>query len=167
MRLHSLRILWPTGPMKGRNYPKLCRLPGKEHLPWIFEGMDKHAMTHMLPTEPLVAAHLHPRLSATSYRPPTLPYKAHCVQSTMTERAYKAAALMVKPLNVTSMLTAYQVELFDDMIYLPNISMWDERTKIHGCWRVQRCVVLSDGGSAYGGPIGLFHMHTEWFALWA
>lgn len=61
-------------------------------------------------TEPLVAAHLHPRLSATSSRSPTHPAKAYCFQYTMTEWAYKVASLKVRAFNSTSMLSAYQVE---------------------------------------------------------
>lgn len=60
--------------------------------------------------EPLVAAHLHPRLWATSSRSPTHPAKANCFQYAMTEWAYKVASLTVRAFNSTSMLSAYQVE---------------------------------------------------------
>eukprot|EP00064_Thunnus_orientalis_P009417 superscaffoldBa00001195_g9441 len=53
-------------------------------------------------------SHLHSWLSTASCRNPTLLLKADHFQSAMTERAYRAAALAVRVLNVSSMLAAYQ-----------------------------------------------------------
>ncbi len=87
-----------------------------------FEGMDKLAMAHM------VAAHVHPRLAATL--PTQTTHLLLRFKSVMTERAYKAAALTVRTFNVTSMLSAYQSELFDDTVDVPDPSVWDEITTI-------------------------------------
>lgn len=62
--------------------------------------MEKFGILHMPPMEPFVATHLHPWLMTASTRKPTLPSKA----DTMTERAYKGAALVVRVLNGSSML---------------------------------------------------------------
>lgn len=80
--------------------------------------------------EPLVAAHLYPRLTTASSRSPTIPSKADHFQSTMTERAYKAAALAVRALNVSSMVTAYQADLCEDMATNPDLVVWEEITVI-------------------------------------
>ena len=110
--------------------------------------MEKLGLLHMPPMEPLVAAHLQPRLSSASNRSPTLPAKADRFQSAMTEQAYKAAALSVRALNVSSMLTAYQAELCEDMANKPEPAVWDEITVITDiCLRVQRCAVQATGKS--------------------
>ena len=49
-----------------------------------------------------------------SSRSPSLPSKSDRFQSALTEKAYKAAALSAKALNVLSLLTAYQAELCED-----------------------------------------------------
>ncbi|KAF7656793.1 hypothetical protein LDENG_00036260 [Lucifuga dentata] len=102
-------------------------------------------MARMPPMETLVAAHLHPKLSAVSTRDPTLPSKAERFQSTLTERAYKVAALLVRALNVTSMLTAYQVGLFDDVTDTLQTSVWEDITITDICLRVQHCAVQAMG----------------------
>ena len=113
-----------------------------------FEGMEKLGLLRMPPMEPLVAAHLQPRLSAAPSRNPTLPTKADRFQSAMTERAYKAAALSVRALNVSSMLTAYQAELCADMTVKPEPAVWEEIMAITDiCLRVQRCAVQATGKS--------------------
>lgn len=48
----------------------------------------------------------------------------------MTERAYKAAALAVRALNVSSMVTAYQADLCEDMATNPDLVVWEEITVI-------------------------------------
>ena len=137
--LEEVTVSWKQNP-----YSSKTTIQGASSLD--VEGMDKHAMARMPPMEPLVAAHLHPRLSAASSRAPTLPTKGDRFQSAMTERAYKAAALTVRALNVTSMLSAYQAELFDDIADVPDCSAWDEITTIADiCLRVQRCAVQAAG----------------------
>ncbi|KAK7901815.1 hypothetical protein WMY93_018584 [Mugilogobius chulae] len=111
-----------------------------------FVDMEKLGMARMPYTESMVAAHLHRKLSAMSTRPPTHPSKADRFQSSMAERAYKAAALSVRALNVTSMLTAYQAKLFDDMTQVPNVTAWDDITTVSDlCLRVQRCAIQGVG----------------------
>lgn len=50
----------------------------------------------------------------------------------LTERAYKAAALTVRPLNVSSRLTAYQAELCEDMATKPEPVVWEVSNVILG-----------------------------------
>ncbi|KAK5927054.1 hypothetical protein CgunFtcFv8_022579 [Champsocephalus gunnari] len=70
------------------------------------DGMERLGLLHIPPMEPLVAAHLLPRMGQPPSRNPTLPAKTDRFQSTMTERAYRAAALSTRALNVSSTLTA-------------------------------------------------------------
>lgn len=108
------------------------------------EGMEKEGLLRMPPMEPLVAAHLLPRRSTTSS--PTLPSKADRFQSSMTERAYKAVALSVRALNVTSLLTAYQAELQDEMTANPGQVQWDEICIVTDLsLRLQRCAIQAAG----------------------
>ncbi|XP_029973330.1 uncharacterized protein LOC115407110 [Salarias fasciatus] len=138
--LDELSSSWKDHPFSGRS-----SIHGASSLDC--EGMEKLGILRMPPMEPLVAAHLHPRLAASS-RDPTLPSKADRIQSAMTERAYRAAALAVRALNVSSMLSAYQAELFEDMATKPDPAVWDEITVITDiCLRVQRCAVQATGKS--------------------
>ncbi|KAK5933730.1 hypothetical protein CgunFtcFv8_014189 [Champsocephalus gunnari] len=110
------------------------------------DGMERLGLLRMPPMEPLVAAHLQPRLASTPSRNPMLPAKADRFQSAMTERAYKAAALSARALNVSSLLTAYQAELCEDMSSRPEPAVWDEIAAITDiCLRVQRCAVQAMG----------------------
>lgn len=57
----------------------------------------------------------------------------------MAAQAHKVAAMMMRVLNVTSMLSAYQAEHFDDMTEVPDTSMQDEITTVADIiLRVQR-----------------------------
>uniref|UniRef100_A0A1A8PZ04 ribonuclease H n=1 Tax=Nothobranchius rachovii TaxID=451742 RepID=A0A1A8PZ04_9TELE len=133
--LQEVRSSWDKHPFSSRS-----PVQGASSLD--FEGMEKAGMLRMPPMEPLVAAHLHPRLSATSSRPPALPAKADRFQSALNERAYKAAAISVRALNVSSMLSAYQAELCEDMNTKPDPEVWEEITVLTDiCLRVQRCAV--------------------------
>lgn len=58
------------------------------------------------------------------------PASTQACRLTMTERTYKAAALTVRALNITSMLTACQVELLDDLADVPETSVWGSITRI-------------------------------------
>lgn len=80
-----------------------------------FEDMEKHGMAHMPPIEPLVSAHITPKLPVTSFTPPSHSKNTDSFQSAMTEQAYKAVSMAVRALNITSMLAAYQAEIFEDM----------------------------------------------------
>ena len=59
-------------------------------------------------------------------------------QSTLTEKAYKAAALLARALNVLSVLTAYQAEICKDFEQTQDPATW-------GCLRLQRCTVQATG----------------------
>ncbi|KAK5922595.1 hypothetical protein CgunFtcFv8_019841 [Champsocephalus gunnari] len=65
------------------------------------DGIEKLGLLRIPPMEPLVAAHLLPRMGPSPSRNPTLPAKSDRFQSTMTERSYKAAALSARALNVS------------------------------------------------------------------
>ena len=138
--LDELSTSWKDHPFSGKN-----PIHGASSLD--FEDMEKLGLLRLPPMEPLVAAHLHPRQTNSS-RNPTLPTKADRFQSAMTERAYRAAALCARALNVSSMLTAYQAELCEDMSTRPDPAVWEEITVITDiCLRVQRCAVQATGKS--------------------
>ncbi|KAK5915482.1 hypothetical protein CesoFtcFv8_001068 [Champsocephalus esox] len=110
------------------------------------DGMERLGLLHIPPMEPLVAAHLLPRMGPSPSRNPTLPAKTNRFQSTMTERAYKAAALSARALNVSSMLTAYQAELCEDLSSDSGPATLDEIAAVTDiCLRVQRCAVQATG----------------------
>ena len=91
------------------------------------EVMESLSLLRMPPMEPLVAAHLHgSRLSAVSFRSPSLPSKSDRFQSALTEKAYNAAALSARVLNVLSLLTAYQAELCEDFVQAQDPATWEE-----------------------------------------
>lgn len=137
--LDEVSVSWKDRPFSSKN-----PIFGASSLDFL--EMERLGMARMPPMEPMVAAHLHPKLSATSTRSPAHPSKSDRFQSTLTERAYKAAALSVRALNVTSMLTAYQAELCEDMSDVPNPAIWDDITTVSDiCLRVQRCAVQAVG----------------------
>lgn len=84
-----------------------------------FEGMVT-ASTLQMP--PMVAAHLYPRLYS---RPPTLPSKGDRFQSVVNVKAYEAAVISIRALNVTSMLSSYRDELCEDMAAKPDPNVWE------------------------------------------
>lgn len=99
--------------------------------------------------EPLDAAHLHPQLLAMSSRSPSLPSKSDHFQSVLSEKTYKAAALLARALNVLSLLTAYQAQLCEDFAWTPDLVTWKEIPIITDmCLRIQRCVIQATHGSA-------------------
>lgn len=82
--------------------------------------------------EQVVASHLHPShwsvLAAAGH---TLPSKMERFSASMYQKMYKSAAQSVKNLNVITLLTAYQVELFQEMGLLldkgsPSLKKWEE-----------------------------------------
>ena len=129
-----------------RDHPHNSRspIPGASSLDC--EAMESLGLLRMPPMEPLVAAHLHPRLSAVSSRSPSLPSKSDRFQSALTEKAYKAVALLARALNVLSLLTAYQAELCEDFGQTQDPAMWEEIPVVTDlCLRVQRCAVQATG----------------------
>uniref|UniRef100_A0A0F8CZ58 Uncharacterized protein n=1 Tax=Larimichthys crocea TaxID=215358 RepID=A0A0F8CZ58_LARCR len=96
--------------------------------------------------EPLVAAHLHPQLSAVSSMSPSLLSKSDRFQSALTEKAYKTVVLSARVLNVLSLLTAYQAELYEDFVPTQDPVAWEEITVITDlCLCVQRCAARATG----------------------
>ncbi|KAK5903984.1 hypothetical protein CgunFtcFv8_007718 [Champsocephalus gunnari] len=110
------------------------------------DGMERLGLLRIPPMEPLVATHLLPRMAPSPSRNPTLPAKADRFQSTMTERSYRAAALSARALNASSLLTAYQAELCEDLSSNPGPATLDEMAAVTDiCLRVQRCAVQATG----------------------
>ena len=130
---------WRDRPYSGRS-----PIPGASSLDC--EAMEGLGLLRMPPMEPLVAAHLHPQLSVVSSRSPSLPSKSDRFQSALTEKAYEAAALSARALNVLSLLTAYQAELCEDFVQTQDPVTWEEIPVITDlCLRVQRCAVQAAG----------------------
>ena len=129
---------------KDRPYSSRSPIPGASSLDC--EAMESLGLLRMPPMEPLVAAHLHPRLSTVSSRSAALPLKSDRFQSALTEKTYKAAALSARALNVLSMLTAYQAELCEDFAQAQDAATWEEIMVITDlCLRIQRCAVQATG----------------------
>lgn len=87
--------------------------------------MESHGVRQMPPIEPLVATHLHPKTPLT-LSAPSLPSKTDRFQSSLTDKCYKAAALSARALNASSILTAYQAELEENMTAKPDTTLWKE-----------------------------------------
>ena len=130
---------------KDRPHSSRSPIPGASSLDC--EGMENLGLLRMPPMEPLVAAHLHPKqLSSVSSRGPALPHKSDRFQSALSEKAYKAAALSARALNVLSMLTAYQAELCEDYSRSQDQYTWEEISVITDLsLRIQRCAVQATG----------------------
>ena len=111
-------------PWRDRPYSSWSPIPRASSL--NCEVMESLGLLRMPPKEPLVAAHLYPWLSAVSSRSPSLPSKSDRFQSVLTEKAYKAAALSARALNVLSLLTAYQAELCEDFGQTQDPVTWEE-----------------------------------------
>lgn len=60
----------------------------------------------------------------------------------MTEWDYKATALAVRALNVSSILVAYQADVCEDMVTKPDPAVWEEITVVTDiCLHMQQCPV--------------------------
>lgn len=82
--LDEMARSWKNGP-----YSRRSSIPRASFLDC--KAMESLGVLHMPPMKPLIAAHLHPRLSAVSSWSPSLPSKSDRFQSALTEKAYKAA----------------------------------------------------------------------------
>lgn len=81
-----------------------------------------------------------------SLRSPSLPSKSDRVQSALSERAYRAAALAARVFNVLCLPTAYQAELCEDYARACEPAVWEEIPVIADlCLRVHRCAVQTTG----------------------
>ncbi|XP_049432685.1 uncharacterized protein LOC125889068 [Epinephelus fuscoguttatus] len=109
------------------------------------EGMESHGLRNIPPVEPVVAAHLHPKASLSSLGP-ALPSRADRFQSSLTDKAYKAAALSARALNATSLLMAYQAELEEEMTASPDPMLWEEMCVITDhCLHLHKVAIQSQG----------------------
>ncbi|KAK5915385.1 hypothetical protein CesoFtcFv8_000978 [Champsocephalus esox] len=123
------------------------------------DGMERLSLLRIPPMEPLVA-HLLPKVGPSPSRNPTLPAKANRFQFTMTEKSYKAAALSARALNMSSLLTAYQAELCEDLLGSPGAATLDEMAAVTDiCLRVQRCAVQGNGDHAGAGKSEMAQPH--------
>ena len=133
-----------TRSWKDRPYSSRSPIPGASS--FDCESMESLGLLRMPPMEPLVAAHLHGRPSMVSSRSAVLPSKSDRFQSALTEKAYKAAALSARALNILSILTAYQAELCEDFTKAQDAATWEEIPVVADlCLRVQRCAVQATG----------------------
>lgn len=84
------------------------------------------------PVESSVANHLNPsRRAALSSTGASLPGKTERFAASVFQKIYKSSALAVRALNATSLLTAYQAELLEEMgrqldSGSPNPALWEE-----------------------------------------
>ncbi|KAK7905174.1 hypothetical protein WMY93_017781 [Mugilogobius chulae] len=125
--------------------PLTAKTPAQGGAVLDWDGMEEKGFSHLPPIEPLVASHLYPRKSMTAAGP-ALPSKADCLQTTLTEKSYKAVATSMRALNASSMLLAYQAELQDDMNSSPDPVVWDELCVVTDlCLRLHRCAVQACG----------------------
>ncbi|XP_060909710.1 uncharacterized protein LOC132986985 [Labrus mixtus] len=110
--------------------------------------MEERGFSHLPPVEPLLAAYLHPSQKSTmTSASPSLPSKADCFQSSLTEKGYKAVAMSVRALNASSLLLAYQAELEDNNGNL-TLALWDELCVVTDlCLRLHRCAVQTSGSA--------------------
>lgn len=129
-----------SNPLSAKN-----PVQGGSALDWV--DMEEKGFSHLPPVEPLVASHLHPTHKSTmTAAGPTLPSKADCFQSSVTEKGYKAVAMSVKALNASSLLLAYQAEIQEEMSNTPTSELWDELCVVTDlCLRLHRCAVQASG----------------------
>lgn len=90
------------------------------------EVMDRLGLLCLLRMEPLVAAHLHPRVSTMPSSSSKHPSKSDRLQSALKERAYKVSTLTTRTLNALSLVKPYQVELCQDFNRMCDQTVWDE-----------------------------------------
>ncbi|KAI5629051.1 hypothetical protein C0J50_8203, partial [Silurus asotus] len=99
------------------------------------EVHDMEALGMCNPPPPLelsVASHLHPnRRAALSSSSPSLPGRTERLSASLFQKIYRSSALAVRALNATSMLTAYQAELMEEMgkqidAGSPVSALWEE-----------------------------------------
>ncbi len=113
-------------------------------LDWV--DMEDKGFSHLPLVKPLLSSHLHLTQSTMTSAGPALPSKADCFQSSLTEKGYKAVVILVKALNVSSLLLAYQAELEDNMSTSPTPALWDELCVVTDlCLHLHRCAVQASG----------------------
>lgn len=96
--------------------PFKCKLPTKGYSQLEIHGMEELGLAGPPVMESSVAYHLHPNccsLAASSSI--SLPTKMERVTAAIFRRMYKYGAQAVSSLNVTTLLSAYQAEILEEM----------------------------------------------------
>ncbi|RXN29965.1 copper homeostasis cutC -like protein [Labeo rohita] len=92
------------------------RVPVKGYSSLDVSEMEGLGLSNLPTVEQSVAHHLHPnRRTTLSSASPSLPGKMERFTASMYQKIYKSSALAVRALNVTSLLTAYQAELLEEL----------------------------------------------------
>lgn len=107
------------------------RVPVKGFTQVDVHGMDGLGLSLPPTVEPSVANHLNPSRRTPSTANLSLPGKAERFSASILQKMYKSSGLGVRALNATSLLTAYQAELMDEMgkqldAGTPNPVVWEE-----------------------------------------
>lgn len=108
------------------------RVPVKGYSSLDVSEMEGLGLSNPPTVEQSVAHHLHPnRRTTLSSASPSLPGKMERFTASMYQKMYKSSALAVRALNVTSLLTAYQAELLEELgtqldAGNPNPAVWEE-----------------------------------------
>lgn len=142
--------------------PFKSKLPTKGYSKLEIHGMGELGLAEPPAVEPSVALHLHPNqrsLSASSTT--SLPNKAERLTASVFQRMYRYGAQSVCSLNATTLLSAYQAEILEEMGQqldsgAPNPALWDEicvvndlilrssRGAVQGCGRVMGLAVSGE-----------------------
>ncbi|RXN12479.1 putative GAG protein [Labeo rohita] len=108
------------------------RVPVKGFSRLDVHNMEELGMSNPPPVELSVAHHLNPnRRAAFSSTSASLPGRTERLTASVFQKIYHSSALAVRALNATSLLTAYQAELMEEMgrqmdAGSPNPALWEE-----------------------------------------
>ncbi|XP_073677299.1 uncharacterized protein [Garra rufa] len=108
------------------------RVPVKGFSRLDVQNMEELGMSNPPPVELSVAHHLNPnRKAAFSSASASLPGRTERLTASVFQKIYRSSALAVRALNATSLLTAYQAELMEEMgrqmdAGSPNPALWEE-----------------------------------------
>ncbi|RXN15610.1 putative GAG protein [Labeo rohita] len=108
------------------------RVPVKGFSRLDVHNMEELGMSNPPPVELSVAHHLNPnRRAAFSSASASLPGRTERLTASVFQKIYRSSALAVRALNATSLLTAYQAELMEEMgrqmdAGSPNPALWEE-----------------------------------------
>ncbi|KAL0153360.1 hypothetical protein M9458_051356 [Cirrhinus mrigala] len=108
------------------------RVPVKGFSRLDVHNMEELGMSNPPPVELSIAHHLNPnRRAAFSSASASLPGRTEHLTASVFQKIYRSPALAVRALNATSLLTAYQAELMEEMgsqmdAGSPNPALWEE-----------------------------------------
>ncbi|KAI2647103.1 Malformin synthetase mlfA [Labeo rohita] len=138
------------------------RVPDKGYSSLDVSEMEGFVLSNLPTDEQSVAHHLHPNRQTTlSSASPTLPGKMERFTASMYQKMYKSLALVVRALNITSLLMAYQAELLEELgtqldAGNPNPTVWEEICNITDLnLRTSRGAVQSCGSLRRGREIAV------------